>query len=245
MSRLQQQVCTFEAAASKLLVRPYVQLALWGVPLPETAQSWQSALEIDGAVIDLSVDKGGIRARSDRPIVMRDHHGNIDRDLFPSRCATAGIRSREETKRPHEQWVPVERRVTTNLAGLRMQVEFGADLFQMALKMSLAGASLLPRSKPMTCSRQAVVCDKPSATFTARRAIFSPGIPGIDSVRQSGARAVRGACRSAACRTGPILRRLPSFLWPSANTRDEGRIAVFGWLDPVTLNENWIVMEAY
>ncbi len=236
--------CTFEARASKLLVRPYVQLALWGVPLPETAQSWQSALEIDGAVIDLSVDSGGIRARSDRPIVIRDDQGNIDEIYFSRDAQLQKFVAGKKRKRPDERWLPVEKRVATNSAGLRMQMEFGPDLYQLALKMSLAGASLVPSVNVDDVLEAGKCLHQTIGDVHPRVAQYFRRIPGIDSVRPSLAHTLY---------VEHVGRRLvglvqyfgvyQAFSNLSMNTHDEGHGAIFGWIDPVTLKESWADVE--
>ncbi len=51
---------TFEARVARALDPIYVQLAVWGVPLPERDRWWRAAYEVDGAHLDLAVGPSGV-----------------------------------------------------------------------------------------------------------------------------------------------------------------------------------------
>jgi len=135
---------TFEAQVANALDPVYVQLALWGVPLPERERWWRAAYEVDGARLDLAVGPSGVRAQSSASIIVKDSAGKVMEAYFVNPKDLARFESTRQVRHPEERWLGTEKQVSTNLKGLRWSLDLGPAIQQLALKMSLAASTLLP-----------------------------------------------------------------------------------------------------
>jgi hypothetical protein len=139
---------TFEGRMAQSLVRLYVQLAKWGVPLPEIDQWWRTTYEAEGAAFDLSVGPNGITARAARPIVICNDASEIEEAYFATSAELARFQESMALRQPEAVWTPAEKKVETNLNGLNLQLEIGADWQQSALKTCIAASTLLSDTRP-------------------------------------------------------------------------------------------------
>ncbi|HEY1760701.1 MAG TPA: HNH endonuclease [Bryobacteraceae bacterium] len=136
---------SFEGVAADLLIRPYVQLAVWKVPLPKTNQWWNRACRISETELHLSVGEHGIEAKATKPIIIRDESGEIDEAFFPDKIGREKFLKAMARKDPNAKWMPAEKRIDANLPGLRLYFPIGPSLQQLALKICLAATALLPK----------------------------------------------------------------------------------------------------
>lgn len=135
---------SFESEAARELEPIYVQLAKWGVPLPPREQVWRNAYDVEGVALDLSVGTYGVRASSGKPIIVRDDSGSIIEAYFPDPASLARFNETVQHRQPDARWMPAEKRVSTDLSNLRWSLSLGFAIKQLALKIAVATAALLP-----------------------------------------------------------------------------------------------------
>lgn len=122
----------------------YILLAKWGVRIPERDQLWRNAFEVDGATMHLSVGPAGVRAHSTKPIFLEDTDGAVTEAYFADPRRLAEFTEAMRKRQPNAVWGPAEKVVKTKLEGLRLSLQLGFAIQQLALKMAIAAATLLP-----------------------------------------------------------------------------------------------------
>jgi hypothetical protein len=196
------------------------------------------AYETDGAVIDLSVGSQGIKARANRPIIIRDVEARIEEAYFARDAELKKFSQAMERRRPGTRWAPAEKIVKTDLRGLRLRFEIGPVWQQAALKMCLAGSKLLP-----AVSRE----DRIQAGKILRGPVIDPHpivsqyfyrYPSVESFRPQLAHTLYVE------HLGNTLRGIVQFFGTfqlycelSGATQSSGSDAVLGWIDPIDPSE--------
>jgi len=235
---------TFEGKVADALEPIYVQLAYWGVPLVARQRWWRSAYCVEGATLDLAVGSQGLLARSSHPIIIKDGAGSVTAAYFERERDLELFQRVTERRKPDAQWIPDEKRVTTNLKGLRWSLELGPCLQQMALKMCVAASTLLPNlqhedrvsatrslreipSGPHDCVAQYMHLIE---AITAKR----PALAHTLYVEHDGVRA-QGFVE--------FFGTFPLFINLCHQSERLGRDAILGYLDPVSEDEHFEMVE--
>jgi hypothetical protein len=138
---------TFEACAAQQLLAWSVLLYSWGVPMRPMRRWYERALTIGDRVVDLRVGKQGIEYRLHRPVLRLDDAGVCNEAYFTTAADERRFLAAMQRRHPEDAWVPTEERMTANLADLQPPLELGMAVHQLALKMTIAAASLLPHTR--------------------------------------------------------------------------------------------------
>lgn len=134
---------SIEAAAERQVFTPtYVFLSALGLKHIREGAIWQHAFERDGAAYHLIAHGGTVRERLSRPIIDRDEMGRVVGGTFPDEAAAKAFLKHVEGQGGK---VVMERdneypKAIPSLFGV---IDFGPLVLRPALKMAIAGASLL------------------------------------------------------------------------------------------------------
>jgi hypothetical protein len=158
----------FEGAAARELEPIYVLLAKWGVPIPPRDQLWRNAFEASNAQMHLGVGEMGVRAESAKPIIVKDAEGKITEALFADPRQLAVFNETMNRRYPDQRWEPVEKIVRTDLRGLKLELRLGWAVQQLALKMAVASASLLPNVTASDLQGAANTLHEPACEYHPR-----------------------------------------------------------------------------
>ena len=231
---------SFEGAAADLLIRPYVQLAMWKVPLAKTNQWWNRACKAAEAELHLSVGEHGIEARATKPIIIRDAHGKIEEAYFPDSSGREKFLRAMAKRDPGAQWIPAEKRIDATLAGLRLQFEIGAALQQLALKICISAGTLLPKVRPGDSWQTGQILRAPASDPHPIVSQYFTRYETIERTRPPLAHTVYVE------HVGTQLRGLVQFFGViqlhcnlASQTEAQGQEAILGWVDPVSLDERF------
>lgn len=83
-------------------------------------------------------------AQSRAPIIVKGPNGQITEALFTKSRDLAHFERARHARHSEEHWKAFEKRVSTDLKGLRWGLELGPALQHLALKMVIAASTLLP-----------------------------------------------------------------------------------------------------
>ena len=237
---------TFEGDAAEILERMYVQLAIWGVPLPVRDRWWRSAYEVEGATLDLRVGREGIHARSNRPIIQKDEAGAVVAAYFERERDLEQFERVSSQRKPGAQWVRDDKRIATNLKGLRWSLQLGPCLQQMALKMSLAASTLLANLGHHDCAAaRRSLSQMPSGAHDCV-AQYMHSVDEIAAMAPALAHTIYVEhCGYLARGLVVFFGAFPLFVELSARSEVPGDNAVLGYLDPIEAHEHFEIVVPF
>ena len=150
---------TFEAGAAKYLQTLHVFISSWGLPLRSVSPIWVAAHNHNGKHYDLEVGETGVRPvlSSSSPHIQWGEKGEIVGREFRTRREAERfaqhLLKKGKAKRIDIIVVPPP---DIEIAGLGMELQLGPDIKRLALKISVAAATLLPhfKSESVSLARQ-------------------------------------------------------------------------------------------
>jgi hypothetical protein len=226
------------------LMRLYIQLAKWGVPLPEIDQWWRAAYAADGAVFDLSVGPNGITARPGQPVVTHNDEGEIEEAYFATSAELARFQESMALRQPEAVWTPAEKKVETNLNGLNLQLEIGADWQQSALKTCIAASTLLSDTRLQDRRMAGEILRAPAPDPHPIVSYYPYRYRGVDLVRPELAHTVYVEhVDHRLCGVVQVFGTFQFFCMLSSQTELSGNSAILGWADPVEAHERWEMVQ--
>lgn len=146
---------TFEAGAAGYLQALHVFISSWGLPLRSVSPIWVTAHSHDGKLYDLEVGETGVRPilSSSSPHIQWDEKGKIaSREFRTKREAERfahHLLKKGKVKHIEISAVPPP---DIDIAGLGMELQLGPDIKRLALKISVAAATLLQDFTPESVS---------------------------------------------------------------------------------------------
>lgn len=222
----------------------YVQLAKWGVRLPNRNTWWRGAFEVDGALLDLTVGEHGVQARSSRPIIV-EQDGRIEEAYFENQKEFERFIATMSERHPDIRFgETVEKRVSTNLKGLNWNLELGPVVQQLALKLCVAAATLLPNVCAVDLRQAGRVLREPAHDLHPLVSHYSFVVDAVESKRPPLAHVIYVEHR------GSQLHGMVQFFgaWQlhcrlNSVTAREGAHGLIAWLDPVDETERFEFVE--
>ena len=235
---------TFEAGAAKCLKILHVFISSWGLPLRSASPIWVAARNHRGKQYDLEVGETGVRPilSTSSPQIEWDEKGEIVSREFRTRreaeLFAQHLLKKGKAKRVEINAVPPP---DVDIAGLGMGLKLGPDIKRLALKISVAAATLLPdfKSESDSLARQYL-------TGTRRAGSIDVVLPAydtfaeLDSIRESLCHLVY-VCQAR----GDIFAVVQFFgvvqLYCRLGSCDVGmrEAAIIGTLDPVSGKEDF------
>ncbi|MGB7540646.1 MAG: hypothetical protein WBM28_01350 [Burkholderiales bacterium] len=125
-------------------------MATWGLPLFNSVNAtWKSAYEHEGRRYDIDLNERGATYSLSKPIIIRDKSGAIAGGEFRTRREAEHAAARLVEKSLAAE-VRIEPQPSPNLdfKGLSNTFLIGPDMYQLAVKICLALATLLPEARP-------------------------------------------------------------------------------------------------
>ena len=138
---------TFEAGAAKYLQTLHVFISSWGLPLRSVSPIWVAAYSHDGKPYDLEVGETGVRPilSSSSPHIQWDEKGKIaSREFRTQREAELFAKHLLKNGKAKRVEIVAVSPPEIDMAGLGMELQLGPDIKRLALKISVAAATLLP-----------------------------------------------------------------------------------------------------
>jgi hypothetical protein len=120
----------------------------------------------------LGVGEMGVRAESAKPIIVKDAEGKITEALFADPRQLAVFNETMNRRYPDQRWEPVEKIVRTDLRGLKLELRLGWAVQQLALKMAVASASLLPNVTASDLQGAANTLHEPACEYHPRVSVI-------------------------------------------------------------------------
>jgi hypothetical protein len=234
----------FEGRMAQSLMRLYVQLAKWGVPLPEIDQWWRAAYAAERAVFDLSVGPKGITARAARPIVIYNDASEIEEAYFATGLELTRFKQTMALRQPDALWIPAEKRVETTLQGLNLQLEIGPDWQQSVLKSCIAASTLLSDTRPQDRRMAGEILRAPASDPHPIVPHYFYQYREIDLVRPELAHTIYVEhVDHRLCGVVQVFGTFQFFCVLSSQTELSGSNAILGWADPVESREHWEMVQ--